>query len=565
MRLSASTLVALIALGSPLGGTGIQLPLPVVFSDATAEVELRFRHHNGGFGERYMVETMGSGLAAADLDADGWLDVYLAQGALTPGGESPPVGGNMLLRGHPSGRFITTPPSTGVESEAWSLGVAAADYDDDGYTDIYVTNLGPNQLFRNNGDGSFSEVGAAVGVDDQQWGASAAWGDIDNDGHLDLYVTNYVDFAWNNHKFCGNLQRNLRAYCHPDVYGALADRLYLNQGDGNFVDIAAQAGVADTVDGKGLGVVFGDHDDDGDVDIYVANDSTRNFLYINNGDGVFVEDGLLAGVAFSADGQAEGGMGTDWGDFDGDQRLDVVVTNLDLETNSLYRNLGSGVFADVTFAKGLGEPSLRHVGFGTNWDDFDNDTDLDLFVANGHIIDNIAEFRDSITYAQPNHLFVNDGTGAFTERSADAGSGFEIVKVSRGSVTGDFDNDGDLDLIVTNNDQTTDYLRNDGGNEAGNWVQLRFVGRRANRTGAGTRVVVSEGTDRPLLRELRIGSSYCSSGPSTMHIGLGAATSVTLSVRWPGGDTEVLGGIDAGRAYVIQQGRGIIASRAAAR
>ena len=250
MRLSASTLVALIALGSPLGGTGIQLPLPVVFSDATAEVELRFRHHNGGFGERYMVETMGSGLAAADLDADGWLDVYLAQGALTPGGESPPVGGNMLLRGHPSGRFITTPPSTGVESEAWSLGVAAADYDDDGYTDIYVTNLGPNQLFRNNGDGSFSEVGAAVGVDDQQWGASAAWGDIDNDGHLDLYVTNYVDFAWDNHKFCGNLQRNLRAYCHPDVYGALADRLYRNQGDGNFVDIAAQAGVADTVDGK---------------------------------------------------------------------------------------------------------------------------------------------------------------------------------------------------------------------------------------------------------------------------------------------------------------------------
>ncbi len=562
MRLSPSTLTALIALSSALDGPVVQTPPPVVFSEATEEVGLHFRHHHGGSGERYMVETIGSGLAVADLDVDGWLDVYLAQGAATPGAEVPPVGGNMLLRGHPAGQFATTPASTGVESEGWSLGVAAADYDDDGYTDIYLTNLNRNELFRNNGDGSFSEVGAAVGVDDEQWGASAAWGDVDNDGRLDLYVTNYVDFAWDNHKFCGNPRRNLRAYCHPDVYGALADRLYLNQGDGSFVDIAEQAGVADTIDGKGLGVVFGDHDDDGDLDIYVANDSTRNFLYTNNGDGVFVEDGLLAGVAFSADGQAEAGMGTDWGDFDGDQRLDVVVTNLDLETNSLYRNLGGGVFNDVTFAKGVGEPSLRHVGFGTNWDDFDNDADLDLFVANGHIIDNIAEFRDSIAYAQPNHLLVNDGTGTFTEQSANAGSGFEIVKVSRGSATGDFDNDGDLDLIVTNNDQTADYLRNDGGSLAGNWVQLRLVGRSANRTGAGARVVVSEGTERPLLRELRIGSSYCSSGPLTMHIGLGAAASVTLSVRWPGGATEIVRGIDAGRAYVIQQGRGVIASRA---
>lgn len=561
MKLSSCALAALIALGSPLARPAAQSPLPVTFSQATADVGLRFRHYHGGSGERYMVETIGSGLAAADLDGDGWIDVYFAQGASAPGGEATAPRGNSLLRGHPAGRFAATPPSTGVESEAWSLGVAAADYDNDGYTDIYVTNLGPNQLFRNNGDGSFSEVGAAVGVDGPQWGASAAWADIDNDGRLDLYVANYVDFTWGNHKFCGDPRRNLRSYCHPDVYGAAADRLYRNQGDGSFVDIAADAGVADTVDGKGLGVVFGDYDDDGDVDIYVANDSTRNFLYTNDGNGVFVEDGLLAGVAFSGDGQAEAGMGTDWGDFDGDQRLDVFVTNLDLETNSLYRNLGGGAFNDVTFAKGLGEPSLRHVGFGANWADFDNDTDLDLFVANGHIIDNIGEFRDSIAYAQPNHLHVNDGTGTFAERSASAGSGFEIVKVSRGSVTADVDNDGDLDLIVANNDQTADYLRNEGGSQAGNWVQLRLVGRRANRTGAGARVVVSDGVERPLLRELRIGSSYCSSGPAALHIGLGAATSVTLSVRWPGGATEVLSDIDAGHAYVVQEGRGVIAAR----
>ncbi len=561
MRPWPAALVTLIGVASPLGGYGTQTPLSVTFTDATAEVGVHFRHHNGSSGERYMIETLGSGLAAADLDADGWLDAYFAQGASAPGGDVPPEGGNVLLRGHPSGHFAATPASTGVESKAWSMGVAAADYDADGHPDLYVTNFGRNQLFRNNGDGSFSEIASSVGVDDPGWGASAAWGDIDNDGWLDLYVANYVDFAWDNHKFCGNPRRNLRAYCHPDVYNAVADRLYRNLGNASFIEVGAGAGIADTVDGKGLGVVFGDHDDDGDVDLYVANDSTRNFLYTNDGSGVFAEDGLLAGVAFSADGQAEAGMGTDWGDFDGDQRLDVVVTNLDLETNSLYRNLGDGVFTDVTFARGLGEPSLRYVGFGTNWDDFDNDADLDLFVANGHIIDNIAEFRDSITHAQPNHLYINNGDGEFTERSRSAGDGLEIVKVSRGSATGDFDNDGDLDVIVTNNDQAADYLRNDGGHEAGNWIQLRLVGRQANRTGAGARVVISESTQRPLLRELRIGSSYCSSGPATMHIGLGAATTVTLSVRWPGGTTEVVADVDAGRFYVIQEGRGIIAAR----
>ncbi len=537
-----------------------QAPFRLV--DATDESGLRFEHDHGGSGRRYMVETMGSGLALADLDGDGWLDAYFAQGSPTPGTESTGSLTNILLRGSPKGRFTPVPAAAGAASEIWTMGVAVADYDNDGFNDIYVSNFGPNQMYRNNGDGTFAELAASARVDDRAWGASSAWADIDNDGYLDLYVANYVDFAWDNHKYCGDPRRNLRAYCHPDVFNAQADRLYRNNGDGTFTGIGQAAGIADTLDGKGLGVVFGDANDDGLIDIYVANDSTRNFLYINVDGRSFVEDGLLAGVSFSSDGQAEAGMGTDWGDYDGDGRLDIVVTNLDVETNSLYRNLGDGMFDNATFASGIGEPSLRQVGFGVNWMDIDNDGDLDLFVANGHIIDNIGEFRDNITYAQRNHLFLNQGHGRLLERSAQLGPGLELVKVSRGSAIGDVDNDGDLDILISNNGQPADFLLNQGADSSGRWIQLRLVGDPANRGGIGARVELVRGGDSvALVREIKAGSSYGSSSDQRLHVGLGAATAVTVRIRWPGGQQQTLGPLQSGHLYVVRQGRGVIAAR----
>lgn len=557
--LTTAVMLTMVA-ALPLDSIALQASFELV--DATASSGLRFVHDHGGSGERYMVETMGSGLLTADLDADGWLDAYFAQGAATPGAERAQPLRNILFRGSPQGAFVSAPAAAGAASEAWTMGVAAADYDSDGFEDIYVSNFGVNELYRNNGDGTFTELATNAGVADAAWGASTAWADIDADGNVDLYVTNYVDFAWDNHKFCGNPRRNLRAYCHPDVYNASPDRLFHNRGDGTFAEISAPAGVADSLDGKGLGVVFGDHDNDGRIDIYVANDSTRNFLYTNVDGTSFVEDGLLAGVSYSSDGQAEAGMGTDWGDIDGDGLLDVVVTNLDLETNSLYRNFGAGAFADVTFAAGLGEPSLLQVGFGTNWMDIDNDADLDLFVANGHIIDNIAEFRDNITYAQSNQLFINDSAGNFIDATRLSGPGMQLIKVSRGSAIGDLDNDGDLDILVSNNGQGADYLRNDGGNSLGHWIQLRLIGTTANRSAIGARVQLRRpGSESTILRQVKAGSSYCSSSARRLHIGLGDASQVELEITWPGGQRQAVGRLDADALYVVHQGRGVSATR----
>lgn len=554
---AAVALLVLVAATPPAQETrpqAVRAQEELRFVDRAVASGLTFRHETGAGGKRYMVETMGSGLAAVDLDVDGWLDVYFAQGAATPGADVPAGLANALYRGNSQGTFEKVDGA--ADSRAWSMGVAVADYDNDGYPDIYVSNLGANELYRNNGDGTWSELGAAAGVDNADWGASAAWSDIDLDGDLDLYVTNYVDFTWDNHKFCGNPRRNLRAYCHPDVYNAVADKLYRNDGDGTFTEIGAMAGIADTLDGKGLGVVFGDFDNDGDPDAYVANDSTRNFLYRNDGAGRFEEDGLLAGVGFSADGQAEAGMGTDWGDFDGDGLLDVFVTNLDLETNSLYRNLGDGSFAEVTFARGLGEPSLLRVGFGTNWADFDNDGDLDLFVANGHIIDNIADFRENIAYAQPNQVYRNDGAH-FVDVGQQAG--LTSPTVSRGSVIADFDRDGRVDIVVSNNGGIAQLHSNQS--TAGNWIALHLVGRHVNRWATGVRVVAVTSSGASLLREVRTGSSFCSSGPTVVHLGLGSSASASIEVRWPGGAVESLGEVIAGRQLLVREGSGVVAAR----
>ncbi len=582
VRIAVALILALVLPVTGAMSSAAQEPVdaassqPPEFTDATATAGLTFEHRHGGTGERYMVETMGSGLALVDTDVDGWTDVYLVQQGATPGFVAAGPLINRLYRNRGDGRLQDITVVSGSGDSGYGMGVTAADYDNDGFPDLYVTNFDRNQLLRNNGDGTFSPAPQA-GVGDSLWSVSAAWADFDADGDLDLYVVNYVDFGWDHHRFCGDSRRRISAYCHPDVYNALPDRLYENLGDGTFVEVGERAGIDDVLEGKGLGIVWGDYDNDGDADIYVANDSTRNFLYTNQGDGTFIDDSFLAGVGYSEDGRAESGMGTDFGDFNGDGLLDVIVTNLTLETNTLYRNLGEAAFVDDSFASGIGEPSLLLVGFGTNWFDVDNDSDLDLFVANGHIIDNIALFREGVagsaladrTYEQPNHLYINDGTGRFEEVHGQAGDGMTLAKVSRGSVVGDMDNDGDLDVLISNSNQVADYLRND--TTTANWIQLRLVGRAANRSAVGARVEVTPESGpggppvvRTILREVTAGSSYGSANDIRLHFGLGAARRATVAIRWPDGTRETLRDLAADRHYVIHQGRGVVASRPAA-
>ena len=532
----------------------------VIFVDRTAEAAISFRHENAATDEKYMVETMGAGGGFFDYDGDGDLDIYLVNGARHPGLEesagsrAPPT--NVLYRNDGEGRFTDTTALAGVGDTGFGMGMAAADYDNDGDVDLYVTNFGDNVFYRNNGDGTFTDITAHAGVATGGWSTSAAFGDADGDGWLDLFVCRYVDFRLDNHKFCGNLRENIPAYCHPDVYDAEPSVLYRNQGDGTFADVTAEAGVTTHGEGKSLGVVWGDYDNDGDQDIYVANDSMRNFLFQNDGSGTFRDVTLLAGVGYSEDGQPQAGMGTDLGDFDGDGWLDIIVTNLDFEYNTLYRGDASGIFTDVSYNSGLAEPSINYVGFGTFFFDYDNDGWLDVFVATGHIIDNIAVFGSVSTYEQPNFLFRNNGDGTFDDVSRTTGAFFTMKDVARGAAAGDVDGDGDEDVLVTRCGQTAVLLENVGGNENG-WLALRLVGTESNRDGVGARVSVHFG-DRVVMREVKAGSSYLSQSALELTFGLGNHDVVDrVEIRWPSGTVETLEAVAARSRLTLVEGKKI--------
>ncbi len=547
-------------------GQAAGAPPAIRFADATAGSGLQFVHFSGRSGKRYLVETMGSGVCLLDYDADGKLDVYLVQGAPTPGSPRPqPPPANALFRNLGGGRFTDVTAAAGVGDTGQGQGCAAADVDGDGDVDLYVANFGPNVLYRNDGDGTFTDVTDRAGVGDPSWGSSAAFGDLDGDGDLDLYVVNYVDFRYDNHKYCGDASRNLQYYCSPRAYNAEPDVLYLNDGTGRFRDATRERGVFNDQDAKGLGVVLGDVDSDGDLDIYVANDSTRNFLYRNDGRGFFRDITMLAGVGFSEAGVPQAGMGVDLGDYDGDTHQDLIVTNLSNESNELYRNLGRGIFVDPTFRSGLGAPSMLFVGFGVVWLDADADADLDLFVANGHILDNVQHLSDVMTHAQRNHVYENLGDGTFREISARAGTGFEPVEVSRGLAAGDLDGDGDPDLVVSNNGGRAVLLRNESVG-AGRHLWVRLEGAPLNLLGVGARVLVTAG-GRIQVREARAGHSYQSQSGPDLHFGLGKADRVEeIVVVWPGGQHERFPAPrpDSG-LIVLKRGAGSPAGGAAAR
>ncbi len=529
---------------------------PVVFEVVTTQAGIHFQHLNGATPEKYMPETMGAGGLFFDYNNDGWPDIFIVDGGSLVDPELNRRARSRLYRNDRDGTFTDVTEQSGIKNVGYGMGACAADYDNDGWADLYMTNFGRNVLYHNNGDGTFTDVTEKAGVGLNSWSTGCAFADVDNDGFVDLFVVNYVDFSLKNNKYCGDPVRNVRAYCHPNVYNGIPNHLFHNNGDGTFKDITKQAGLYTTA-GKGMGVVFGDYNNDGWVDIFVANDSVPNFLYQNQGNGTFKELGFLAGAAVNANGQPGAGMGTDMADYDNDGLPGIIVTHLDMQSNTLYRNLGGGLFQDVSYESGQGEPSLPFVGFGTAFFDFDNDGYLDVAIANGDVLDNASYFRDTASYPQRNTLFHNEGNGTFKEVGLAGGAGFALVKVSRGLAVADFDNDGDLDLLITNNGQTADLLRNDGGSR-NNFLMVRNVGTKSNRDGIGARLKLTVGS-RSQSREVRAGSSYLSQNDMRVHFGLGQATRADrLEVRWPSGIIDVMENLAVDQMITVREGAGIV-------
>ena len=546
------------ALGSVLAAPSEEGARPaagVLFEDATREAGISFTHENAATPEKYLIETMGGGAAWIDHDGDGLLDLYLTNSAATDAFKpSSPLHG-ALYRNLGGGRFedITAKAGAGAEG-LFAMGVAVGDYDNDGDPDLAVTGHNRSALYRNEGDGTFRDVAAAAGTTNPgMWGTSSAWLDYDRDGLLDLVIVNYLEWSAEGNAYCGERRPGYRSYCHPNRYRSQPATLYRNLGNGAFEDTSMRSGVGDHA-GNGLGVVCFDYDRDGWTDIFIANDSMPNFLFRNNGDGTFEELAFAAGVALGENGEVEAGMGVDVADYDGDGWPDLYMTHLDFEFDRLYRNLGDGGFRDATFQHGIGYKTFKLSGFGTGFVDYDNDGWRDLFVANGHVLDNIELFHEGTRYAEPKLLFRNIG-GRFEEVGAQLGAALSLPRVSRAAAFADYDNDGDIDVAVANNGQELQLLRNDGGNR-NNWLQVRLEGSECNRDGAGALVTVaSEGFVQ--VAERTGGGSYQAAHDQRLHFGLGVRTRVdSIEVSWPGGAVETFGASKPNRVIVVRQGDG---------
>ncbi|MEN3338367.1 MAG: enediyne biosynthesis protein [Acidobacteriota bacterium] len=539
---------------------GATPPADLQFRDVTRPAGIDFTHENSATSSKYLVETMGGGVALLDYDNDGRLDVFFTNGAKIddpmPDGKRPDKSDrkfwNRLYHQNEDGTFSDVTEKaglTGMPQNYYGMGVATGDYDNDGFEDLYVTSYGGNTLYHNERDGTFADVTKTARVGGGGWSASAGFLDYDNDGKLDLFVARYVEWTFQNNRYCGEKKPGYRAYCHPDNYDGTADILYHNEGDGTFTDVSSKAGIANS-NGKGLGVSFADYDHDGFTDIYVANDSVQSFLYRNNGNGTFSEVGVLAGVGFNEDGKTFAGMGAEFADYDNDGRPDILVTDLSNERYKLFRQNGDGSFRDQTDMSGLGGATLPFSGWSARFFDYDNDGWKDIFAAQGHVMDTIEKTAPNLKYLQPLLLLRND-SGHFVRVMP--GEVFQKSWAGRGAAFGDIDNDGDVDVVVSNLGQTPLVLRNDGGNGR-NWLAIRTTGTTSNRDGLGCQVKVVSASGLTQYFTINTAAGYLSASDKRLVVGLGGdSTARLVEIRWPSGIVQSFDQVKSGQTLAATE------------
>jgi hypothetical protein len=528
-------------------------PTPIVFTDVTAKAGIHFVQNAGRTGKKYLPETLGAGCAFFDADGDGWQDVLLINGMdFTPGGHRSLAA---LYRNNHDGTFTDITAGSGLDVEMYGMGVAIGDYDNDGRDDVYITALGGDHLFHNEGRGKFRDVTKASGIQNDSLGTSAAWLDYDRDGKLDLFVANYVQWSPKNDLWC-SLDGATKSYCTPESYKGTPSRLYHNLGGGHFEEVAQRAGVGDPTS-KSLGVTVLDYNGDGWPDIFVANDTQPNKLYRNLKNGTFKEEGMSAGVAYGEDGVARGAMGADAGDYDRSGRPHLLVGNFSNQMLGLYHNEGSGLFVDEAPLSTVGRASLLSLSFGVFFFDYDLDGHPDIFTANGHIEDQIGRVQPRVSYREAPLLFRNLGNGKFDNVSGQVGPDLLRPMVARGAAYADFDQDGDLDILVSTNNGPAYLFRNDGGNR-NHWLSVRLAGTRSNRDGIGA-VVRIHSPSGEQWNMVRSGSSYCSQSELPLTFGLGNDTTVSaIDLEWPSGSRQHFGSMPANQRIVIDEDKGIV-------
>ena len=531
---------------------------PVQFVDVTSSAGISFEHNSGAFGKKYLPETLGAGCAFFDYDNDGWPDILLVN-SMDWAGHSRQRSTMRLYRNNRNGSFTDVTHAARLDVEMYGIGVAVGDYDNDGYADLIVTCYGQSRLFHNNGNGTFSDATKSAGLEGYTGlTTSALWFDYDRDGHLDLLVANYIRWSPESDIYC-SLDGRTKSYCTPEAYPGATCWLFRNRGDGTFEDVTGKAGLHDPTS-KSLGLTMLDYDMDGWPDVFIANDTQPNKLYRNNHNGTFSEKAVMAGVAFSEDGVARAGMGADAADYDNSGLPSLVVTNFSEQMVGLYRNEGHGFFIDEAPHSAIGKSSRLTLGFGCFFFDVDLDGRLDLLVANGHIDPAITNVESTITYAESPHLFHNEGGGKFRDIVALVGKPFDQPKVARGAAFGDFDNDGDQDVLITTNNGPAYLYRNEC--EVNHSIRFRTVGTRSNRDGIGTtvRIWTPEGSRWLIVKS---GSSYLSQSDRNVTFGLGQQREIKRVVfQWPSGLTQELPGLAADRTYVVEEEKGIIADSA---